>query len=175
MKGHNTAKGLYKSAIDGAYFGLLNILFIFVPLANSLFMQKGMFSFYVVVGIFCLILNLSIIIRFKRIYNYEYFSIRYLYFSGTFLTVLCSGILYRNILIFGSSFSNIYLFFLQFVLIIMSAFDILVSAHNGMIRMKTMYLRTINFQYFKNALTILSGAALGILLLIPYYVQDVIL
>lgn len=170
MSGHfDSKKGPYKSAITGAYFGILNILLVFVPLTYSLCSNKFLFGFYILAGILMLVLTGIIPVKYKNLYNYDFLSIRYLYFVGTLSLIFYFGIIYKHILNFGFSFSNVYIFILQLILILMSIFDIYVSAHKGMLRMRTMYLRTIMSHHFKNWLVILVGVIVGILLLMPYY------
>ena len=163
-------KGPYKSAITGAYFGIFNILLTFIPLVNSLSENKFLFVFYIATGILMLALTIYIPIRYPRLYNYDFLSIRYLYFFGALSLVLNFGIILKYVLILGFSFSNVYIFILQLILIIMSSFDMYLSAHKGVNRMRTMYLRTIKLHYFKNILAILIGGFAGYLLLIPYYI-----
>lgn len=167
--GFDSKKGPYKSAITGAYFGILNIFLVFVPLTYSLYSNKFLFSFYTIVGILMLALTGVIPIKYKSLYNYDFLSIRYLYFVGTLSLVFYFGVILKYILNFGFSFSNIYIFILQLILILMSVFDIYLSAHKGILRMRTMYLRTIMGHHFKNWIVILISIIIGVLLLMPYY------
>ena len=109
-------------------------------------------------------LFISIIFLFRNSHNYTFSGIRYLYFVGVFSGILLSGLSLKYIMNFPSAFSNYYFFILQEALILMSSIDILTPAHNGMIRMKSLYLRTIKGQYFNNFLVIALASALGFLL-----------
>jgi len=164
------SKGLYKSAITGAYFGILNIFLVLVPLIYSLFYSKVLFTIYMIIGVTMLLMLAIIPYKYKNIRNYEFSKLRYLYFVSSLFLVFFLGILLKYICNFGFSFSNIYIILLQLILILMSFFDILLNAHSGTKRMKSLYLRTINIQYFKNFLVIISGIVIGILFLIPYYI-----
>ncbi len=164
------SKGLFKSAITGAYFGILNILLVFVPLVYSLYFSKFLFTLYIIIGVIMLILLAVVPFRYNNVHNYQFSKLRYLYFISSLFLVFFLGILYKYILNFGFSFSNIFIILLQLALILMSFFDMIISAHNGTKRMRAMYLRTIKFQYFKNLLVILSGIATGVLFLIAYYI-----
>lgn len=164
------SKGLYKSAITGAYFGILNILLVFIPLVYSLYSSKFLFTLYIVIGVIMLLVLAVIPFKYRSIQNYEFTKLRYLYFVSSLFIVFFMGILLKYVYNFGFSFSNIYIILLQLILILMSFFDILLSAHKGTLRMKSLYLRTIKAQYFKNFLVIISGIITGILFLIPYYI-----
>ncbi len=164
------SKGLYKSAVTGAYFGILNILLVFIPLVYSLFESKLLFTLYIIIGVIMLFLLAAIPFKYRNMQNYEFSKLRYLYYVSSLFLVFFLGILLKYILNFGFSFSNIFIILLQLILILMSFFDMLLSAHNGTRRMKSLYLRTIKFQYFKNFLVIISGITTGILFLIAYYI-----
>ena len=155
---------IFKKALDGANFGIVNTLLVFIPFVYSLFENKGLFILFLIIGIILAGIFISIVFLFKDSHNYTFSGIRYLYFTGVFSGVLLSGLSLKYILSFPSAFSNYYFFILQEALVLMSAIDILTPAHNGMIRMRSLYLRTIKGQYFNNFLVIALASALGILL-----------
>lgn len=171
-RSHHGANGLYKSAITGAYFGILNILLIFIPLIYSLYGKGLLFGIYIFIGILFLALSVYIPVCLKGRGNYDFSSIRFLYFTGTYFLIFYLGIMANYIVDFGVSFSNMYIVILQAILVVMSSFDICLSAHQGMGRMKTLYLRTINIQYLRNALTIILGVLAGFLSLAPYFLME---
>ena len=164
------SKGLYKTAVTGAYFGILNILLVFIPLVYSLYFSKFLFTFYIIIGVIMLLLLIGIPFRYKNIQNYDFTRLKYLYYISSLFFVFFLGILLKHIIIFGFAFSNIYIILLELILILMSFFDILLCAHKGTARMRTLYLRTIKLKYLKISLVILSGIATGIIFLIPYYI-----
>lgn len=155
---------IFKKAVAGANFGIVNTLLVFIPFVYSLFESKGLFILFIIAGVILMGLFISIIFLFRNSHNYTFSGIRYLYFVGVFSGILLSGLSLKYIMNFPSAFSNYYFFILQEALILMSSIDILTPAHNGMIRMKSLYLRTIKGQYFNNFLVIALASALGFLL-----------
>ena len=161
---------IFKKALAGANFGVVNTLLVFIPFVYSLFGNKLLFTIYIIAGIILITLYISVIMIFKNSHNYTFPGIRYLFFTGILSGISLLGISLRYITLFGFKFSNFYFFILQAVLIIMSTIDILTPAHNGMIRMRSLYLRTIRGQYLSNALTISAASVLGIFIVFLVYV-----
>ena len=162
------SNSLYTSAITGAYFAIFNAVLAFIPLINAVNTQTKLFIFYIVSGIIILGMNLIIILTYQKNYNYSFPSLRYLYFTGCLTIAFYTGLYTKLLIKFGMSFSNLLIVILLYSLIIMASFDMIKSAHMGMIRMRTLYLRTIGNQYFKNILTILLGIIIGGALIIPF-------
>ncbi len=161
---------IFKKAITGANFGVVNTLLVFIPFVYSLFENKLLFTLYIIAGIVLIALFISVVLLFKSSHNYTFSGIRYLFFTGILSGITLFGISLRYITLFGFKFSNLYFFILQSILIIMSTIDIITPAHNGMIRMRSLYLRTIKGQYFNNAITISAATVLGIFLVFLVYV-----
>ncbi len=161
---------IFKKAIAGAQFGVVNTLMVFIPFVYSIYENKLLFILHILSGILLLALFISVFSLFKNSHNYTFGGIRYLYFTAVFSGITLFGIALRYVTLFGFGFSNLYFFILQAVLITMSTFDIITPAHNGMIRMRSLYLRTIKGQYFNNAITITIAAVLGIFLSLSVYV-----
>ncbi len=160
---------IFKKAVDGAYFGIVNTLLVFIPFVYSVFENRALFIIHIIAALLLLGLFISVIAIFKNSHNYTFSGIRYLLFISVFSGILLSGLALKYIISFPFTFANLYFFILQVTLILMSAIDILIPAHNGMIRMRSLYLRTIKGQYFNNFLTAALGAALGILLVFSAY------
>ena len=163
------SNSLYKSAITGAYFSIFNTVTAFLPLTYKVSAFKGLFILYLISGFLMLSLNLIIIFSYRKNYNYNFSSLRFLYFTGFLSFAFYSGLYFKLLLIFGISFLNFLIVILLYSLNVMAAFDIIKSSHLGMIRMKTLYLRTIGNQYFKNALTIFLGIVVGVALIAPFF------
>ncbi|MBE7021423.1 MAG: hypothetical protein E7411_08345 [Ruminococcaceae bacterium] len=161
---------IFKKAIAGSGFGLVNILLVFIPFLYSIFENKALFILHIVAALIMSGLFISVILIYKGSRNYTFGKIRYLYFVGFFSGTALLGISLRYILLFGFKFSNLYFFILQALLILMSAIDIITPAHNGMIRMRSLYLRTIGGHYFNNIITITAALVLGIFLALSVYV-----
>ena len=162
------SNSLYNSAITGAYFAIFNAVLAFIPLINAVNTQTKLFIFYIVSGIIILGMNLIIIFTYQKNYNYSFPSLRYLYFTSCLTMAFYTGLYTKLLIKFGMAFSNLLIVILLYSLTIMASFDMIKSAHLGMIRMRTLYLRTIGNQYFKNCITILLGIIIGGALITPF-------
>ena len=166
------SNSLYKSALIGSRFGVVNTVLVFTPLLVSLWDSKPIFIFYIVIGLILLGGMLIVALSYSKNYNYDFTSLRYLYYLATLLLVFFTGIFVKIILKYSFNFSGLYLLILEYILIVMSCYDIYKSAHAGIMRMKTLYLRTIKSQYFKIFATVFSGVLTALIFLTTYLITQ---
>lgn len=160
---------VYNSALIGAFFGIFNVFYVFLPYLFSVKDNKFLLTFYSVAGILILASLVFIIICFKNEYSYNLIKLRYLLFTsiGTLSFYLGLGVSLFRKLNFSFFSIDTYFMLLYIILSIMSSWDILTSVKKGFAKVKRFYTRTYKKQILYNIAVSLGGIVTGILLLLP--------
>lgn len=167
----SNSKKIYKSALTGAYFGILNVFLVFIPFLNSIFNDKILFFTYLVTGIIMLTGVLIVPLCYRNKYSYSIAKLRYLLYLGSCNLAFYVGLLLRLFLNFGKTPVNLYILLLYAVLILMSVFDIFLSAKKGFKKIRRFYTRTYKKLYQINIFIILGGILTGVVLLLLLYIK----
>lgn len=160
---------VYNSALIGAFFGIFNVFYVFLPYLFSVKENKFLFIFYLVTGILILSSLVFIIICFKNEYSYNLMKLRYLLFTAVYTLSLYLGLgisLFKK-LNFSFFSTDTYFMLLYVILSVMSSWDILTSVKKGFAKVKRFYTRTYKKQILYNTVVSLGALAVGIALLLP--------
>ena len=146
------SKTVYKSALIGAFFGIFNVFYVFIPYLTRVKEDKLLYPFYIFAGILILVSLVSIINICKNQYNYNLIKLRYLFFVGVYTLTFYLGLAYSLYKALNLSFfsSDTYFMLLYIVLSVMSGWDILTSVKKGFSKVRRFYTRTYKKQIFYN-------------------------
>jgi len=164
-------KSIYQVAIRGAYFGILNSLFVFFPFLYSLLGNQKKLLIYCIVAGIILISLLLILILYRKKYNYSVGHLRYLLFAGSFNLVFYLGYIYSlfqalEVKIFTF---DAYILLLYLLLSVLSSVDILSCAFFGYRKIRWFYTRTYQRQTLSNVALLIMGILFGAVLILPQY------
>lgn len=160
---------VYNSALIGAYFGIFNVFYVFLPYLFSVKENKFLFAFYMIAGILILISVAFIVIAYRNEYSYNLIKLRYLLFAGVYTLVFYLGLGYSLFKTLNSSLfsADTYFMLLYVILSVMSSSDMLSSVKKGFVKVKRFYTRTYKKQILYNIAVIIGAVAVGFLLLLP--------
>lgn len=167
----NSSRGrqIYRSALRGSKFGILNIFYVFIPYLYSVYSNKPLFFIYLGVAVFNLISLLVVNFLYRNKFGYDLLRLRYLIFLACYNASFYGGLIffiYAPLKISLFSFDMIVLLiFLS--LAIISIADYISSLNRGMKKMKTYYTRTYRKYFIVNIIVSVLSILFGILLLVP--------
>ena len=165
----NNSKRVYKAALRGTFFGILNVFYMFIPYLIYLSQKKFMFAFYIFAAVLILASLIVIAVFYRDEYNYDTVKLRYLLFTAIYTAVFYIGLtflLYKNFKVKFFSLDT-YFLILYVVFAVLSSWDMLSSTLKGLEKVKRLYTRTYKKQLILNILTVIGAIIAGYLLLLP--------